>query len=83
MNKRIQELLVKAEVETKEHFSHDWDGTPREEYDLYFHKKFAELIVQDCLNVLCEEMDKLGIDLSNLAKWYKAMENTENYFGIK
>ena len=48
-----------------------------------FHEKFAELIVNDCLNVLCEEMYKLGIDLSNLPKFYKAMENTKKHFGVE
>lgn len=47
------------------------------------NEKFAELIINECLDVLCEEMDKLGIDLSNLPKWYSVIENTETNFGIK
>lgn len=47
------------------------------------NEKFAELIINDCLDVLCEEMDKLGIDLSNLPKWFEVIENTETSFGIK
>ena len=71
MKERIKELAEQAELNTTLLFNKDK------------LEKFAELIINDCLNVLCEEMDKLGIDLSNLPKWYKAIENTETNFGIK
>lgn len=68
MNERVKELAEQAELNAT----------------LLFNKgkleKFAELIISDCLNVLCGEMYKLGIDLSNLPEWYKAIENTETNF---
>ncbi len=46
-------------------------------------EKFAELIVQECLNTLCVKMYDLGCDLSNLPLWYKALSQTEKHFGIE
>ena len=70
MNERIKELAKQV----------GWSGF--EALDER-NEKFAELIINDCLDVLCEEMDKLGIDLSDLPKWYKVFENTETNFGIR
>ena len=50
MNERIKELAEQAEQATKDHFNFDWDGTPRELFDMYFNEKFAELIVRECIN---------------------------------
>lgn len=44
---------------------------------------FTELIIRECLNELCEQMDKHHIDLSNLPSWYKALAQTEKHFGIE
>lgn len=44
---------------------------------------FAEMVVTDCLGRLCDEMDKNNVDLSNLPKWYKALESTERYYFIE
>ena len=79
MNDRIREIAVEADLLIKKS---NGDEFRYGNLDPRF-QKFAELIINDCLNVLCEEMDKLGIDLSNLPKWYKAIENTETNFGIK
>ena len=46
-------------------------------------EKFAKLIVRECLNELCEQMDKHHIDLSNLPSWYKALAQTEKHFGVE
>ena len=57
------------------------------DYDVLNYKeclnKFAELIVNECLNELCEQMDKHHIDLSNLPSWYKALAQTEKHFGVE
>ncbi|MEK9896742.1 MAG: hypothetical protein VW518_10020, partial [Burkholderiaceae bacterium] len=47
------------------------------------YEKFAELIVRECLNELCDQMDKHNINLSNLPVWYKSMEAVEKEFGVK
>lgn len=49
MYERIEELIKKAKNEANEHFSSDWDGTPRNEYDRYFHQKLIELVVSECV----------------------------------
>jgi hypothetical protein len=71
MNERIRELAEEAELRAT----------------LLFNKenleKFAELIVKECLNELCEQMDKHNVDLSNLPSWYKALAKTEEHFGVK
>lgn len=51
MNDRIRELAAQAEQATKEHFNFDWDGTPRELFDMYFNEKFAHLIVWECAGI--------------------------------
>ena len=71
MNKRIIELAIESGLPTA----------------LDYHQrrtlKFAELIVKECLNELCEQMDKHNVDLSNLPSWYKALAKTEEHFGVK
>lgn len=44
--------------------------------------KFGRMIVNETMNILGSQMDKHGVDLSNLPTWYKCMEKTEEYFGI-
>ena len=51
MNERIELLAKQAEHETKKHFDSNWDGTPREIFDMYFNEKFAQLIVRECAEV--------------------------------
>lgn len=46
-------------------------------------EKFARLIVNECLDELCNQMDAHDINLANLPAWYKALEKTEQHFGIK
>jgi hypothetical protein len=55
MNKRIEELSEQAEKYADDNFKgeHFW----REAYE----SKFAELIIQECLNI-CEEMGDNGMD---------------------
>lgn len=71
MNERIKELEAQC-----------WE--PRQYGPAWFNStKFAELIVKECLNELCEQMDKHNVDLSNLPSWYKALAKTEEHFGVK
>lgn len=71
MNDRIRQLAEQAELNATLLFNKDK------------LEKFAELIVKETLNVLCEKMDEVDVDLSNLPAWYKALERTETHFGIK
>ena len=48
MNERIQELVEQARLHSK---TVDADRNPQEWMDEY-HKKFAELIVQECMSTL-------------------------------
>lgn len=73
MNERIKALAVQAEQATKEHFNFDWDGTPRELFDMYFNEKFAELIVKECL----DNMENCDGDV-DFAIW-----KTQKDFGVE
>jgi len=83
MNERIRELALDAGL-----LNYVDNETPRRCFihghaDLEEVQKFAELIVKDCLNELCDQMDKHHIDLSNLPAWYKSMEAVEKKFGVE
>jgi hypothetical protein len=80
MNERIRELAEQAGFSFKYKTAPDELNPGHTRQDL---EKFAELIVKDCLNELCNQMDHFNIDLSNLPAWYKALEQTEKSFGIK
>lgn len=72
MNEMIDQLAEQCYVKT---------GSSHTDHFAYW--KFAELIVKECLNELCEQMDKHNVDLSNLPSWYKALAKTEEHFGVK
>ena len=80
MNERIKELAEQAEQATKDHFNFDWDGTPRELFDMYFNEKFAELIVRECLTFV-EPMPGSG-DIDDLAL-EAAREGIKQHFGVE
>jgi hypothetical protein len=51
MNERIRELIAQA---TKR-YEPDWNGAPA--YEDFDKRKFAELIVRECMAKVCEELD--------------------------
>lgn len=79
MNERIQQLAKQAERETKEHFNSNWDGTPREIFDMYFNEKFAELIIRDCANLAKHHV----MNISTYADAEFVEEQIEQHFGVK
>ncbi len=54
MNERIRELYEQARLQAK---SIDADLDPQGWMDLY-HKKFAELIVRECMDIATEQAEK-------------------------
>ena len=54
MNERIRELAEQATTSIKDEYGH-WIGSELDE------EKFAELIIQECLNI-CEDMGDNGKD---------------------
>ncbi len=46
-------------------------------------EKFAQLLITETINELCQQMYWHGIDFSNYPKFYIAIEKTENHFGVK
>jgi len=40
-------------------------------------------VVKECITQMTIQMDKHGIDHSNNPSFYKAVEKTEQYFGVK
>ena len=80
MNERIEELALDAGL-----LNYVDNETPRRCFihghaDLEEVQEFAQMIVKDCLNELCDQMDKHNINLSNLPGWYRALEDTEKQF---
>ena len=55
MNERIKQIASDTDVWCDQH----WAGS--EFYDVQWEQKYAELIVQECLNI-CEEMGDNGKD---------------------
>ena len=79
MNERIKELEKQAYTEVK----HELGGT----YKAFDKEKFAELIIQECLNVL----HKTAVESTLQDEWDKAwhsgvvsgLELVEEHFGVK
>jgi hypothetical protein len=78
MNERIQKLAEQANAIPIH-------GKPKDRalvgYDNI--EKFAELIVRETLDELCEAMLIEGIDSRTLPKFYEAIKKTEIYFGVE
>ena len=70
MNERIKELAKQA--------GDDWDHTL--ESDKEFLKKFAELIMRECIQVV-------GLEDSDTEEWFKAkadsVEKIKQHFGVE
>ena len=78
MNERIKELVIQAEAAADEIF--DRKGKI---YSEIVMEKFAELIVKETILQMCIQMLEHGDDQSNNPAFYKAIEGTEKYLGIK
>jgi hypothetical protein len=75
MKDRIKELWDKS----KSSGVHPTFG----EYDMYSAEKFAELIVRETINEMIRQLWNYGIDESNNPSFYKAVERTEEHFGVE
>ncbi len=75
MNERIQELAAQVE---KYISTTNFEGMPEDEmtYDEIFQKKFAELIVRECMNAVYS-VDDLG------GYHYKAAKAIKEHFGVE
>ena len=76
MNERIKELAVQAQI-LADKFQEQWKAGPSSEE--FFHQKFAELIVQECLN----QCYNRGMDDELYAGQLKAATYIEEYFGVE
>ena len=76
MNERIKELVGRAEAYAYEHEEHWHDGPDWQEL---FNKKFAELIVQECLN----QCYYRGMNDELYAGQLKAAAYIEQHFGVE
>jgi hypothetical protein len=80
MNERIKELAAQVE---KYISTTNFEGMPEDEmtYDKIFQKKFAELIVRECIN---EIHDADVGDLKGRGYYLdKVAEHIENHFGVE
>jgi hypothetical protein len=76
MNERIRELAEEAG------FIQSWFSESGDDFERKI-KKFAEFIVLESIVEMLEQLYTHGIDESNNPAFYKAVEQTKLYFGIK
>ena len=73
MNERIRECWIKA---AREDAGETWDSQEQ------FIERFAKSIVKETIHQLGSQLWHYGIDESNNPSFYKAIEKTEEHFGI-
>jgi hypothetical protein len=71
MNKRIRELIEQAT--TEEH-----DG-----FRYFDKKKFAELIVRECMNAVCDPETIYLESMTESSAMYAARERIRKHFGVE
>ena len=79
MNERIKELVGRAEAYAYEHEEHWHDGPDWQEL---FNKKFAELIIRECMDLLEDYTTDVhvgGIQYNVLS----ADETLQKHFGVE
>ena len=75
MNERIRKLALQAMTATTNKFSADREWSADEWRDFY-DKKFAELIVGECLGIIDEEGSHEGGSI-------RSMEAIKQHFGVE
>lgn len=75
MNERIRHLAILCSEECGDYHI---GSNPQFNYE-----KFVKLLIKEYLDELCNQMEAHNINLANLPAWYKALEKTEQHFGIK
>lgn len=73
MNKQIESILKKA---LRNH-------NQKQNIESEALQAFAELVINDCLDSICEEMDKFDMSMSNLPAWYKVLEAVERKYVLE
>ena len=81
MNERIKELLEQASEYAHENRAGDWEVGPA--YQDIFHKKFAQLIVQDCLAQVARVDDMLEDDPAQTAAVAWVASTIADHFGVE
>ena len=80
MNKRIKEVAEQVE---KYISTTNFEGMPEDEmtYDEIFQKKFAELIVRECMNAVCDPRTTYLESMTESSAMYTARERIRKHFG--
>ena len=73
MNERIRELLVEAREQTKEG---KWNAPTA-----VWAEKFAELIVRECMNAVCDPRTTYLESMTEASAMYAARERIRKHFG--
>jgi hypothetical protein len=74
MNERIDKLLVKAGA---------YFGGEGVVYDTFDPKKFAELIVRECMNAVCDPGTTYLESMTESSAMYTARERIRKHFGVE
>ena len=80
MNERIKELVGRAEAYAYEHEEHWHDGPDWQEL---FNKKFAELIVRECIQVVDGMADPEEDSDRYVWALHNASEKIREHFGVE
>ena len=82
MNKRIKEVAEQVE---KYISTTNFEGMPEDEmtYDEIFQKKFAELIVRECMNAVCDPRTTYLESMTESSAMYTARERIRKHFGVE
>ena len=80
MNERFKELVGYVE---KYNSTTNFEGMPEDEitYDEIFQKKFAELIVRECMNAVCDPRTTYSESMTESSAMYTARERIRKHFG--
>jgi hypothetical protein len=81
MNERILKLTEQA----TEHDYTTWDSYNQKELVYYkFNKeKFAQLIVRECMNAVCDPRTTYLESMTDSSAMYTARERIRKHFGVK
>ena len=77
MSERIRELMIEAGIDTT-----DFENCPIELYGAEQQlKKFAQLIVRECMNAVCDPRTTYLESMTESSAMYTARERIRKHFG--
>lgn len=79
MNSNMMQLKVAVDAWCDQYL----EGNRPDNYETIWEDKFAEVLVQEVIDVMVSQMWNHGIDQSNNPAFYKAIDKTKQHFGVE